>query len=73
MLRYQNRKTNSLINIPDDVKIKDVDDYAYLIKIMIHHDELLIKQKNQQLLNCLIQVKQRKENKDVHNRKEKSN
>lgn len=32
MLRYQNTKTNSLINIPDNIKIKDVDDYAYLIK-----------------------------------------
>ena len=64
MLRYQNTKTNSLINIPDNTKIKDVDDYAYLIKMMIYHDEWIIKQKNQQLLNCLIQVKQRKENKD---------
>ena len=64
MLRYQNTKTNSLINIPDNIKIKDVDDYAYLIKMMIHHDEQLLKNKQQQLLNCLIQVKQRKENKD---------
>lgn len=67
MLRYQNAKTNSLINIPD-IKIKDVDDYAYLIKMMIYHDECLLKQKQQQLANCLIQVKQRKENKDERKR-----
>lgn len=64
MLIYKNKKTNSLINIADNIKIKDVDDYAYLIKMMIHHDEQLLKNKQQQLLNCLIQVKQRKENKD---------
>lgn len=64
MLRYQNTKTNSLINVPDNIKIKDVDDYTYLIKMMIYHDEWLIKQKQQQLVNCLVQVKHRKENKD---------
>ena len=64
MLRYQNTKTNSLINIPDDIKISNVDDYAYLIKMMIYHDEWLVKQKIQELVNCLEQVKQRKENKD---------
>lgn len=57
MLRYQNTKTNSLISIPDNIKIKDVDDYAYLIKMMIYHDEWLIKQKQLQLANCLKQVK----------------
>lgn len=60
MLRYQNTKTNSLINIPDDIKIKDVDDYAYLIKMMIHNDERLIKQKQQELVNCLTNVKNKK-------------
>ena len=63
MLRYQNTKTNSLINIPDNIKISEVDDYSYLIKMMIYHDELLIKQKMQELANCLEQVRQRKENK----------
>ena len=63
MLRYQNTKTKSLINVPDNIKIKDVDDWAYIIKMMIYHDELLIKQKQQQLVNCLTQVKQKKENK----------
>lgn len=60
MIRYQNSKTNSLINIPDDIKIKDVDDYAYLIKLMIYHDEWLIKQEQQRLVNCLTQIKQKK-------------
>ena len=64
MFRYQNTKTNSLISIPDNIKIKDVDGYAYLIKMMIYHDEWLIKQKQQELVNCLTQVKTRKENKD---------
>ena len=60
MLRYQNSKTNSLINIPDDIKIKDVDDWAYIIKMMIYNDERLIKQKQQELVNCLTNVKNKK-------------
>ena len=64
MLRYQNTKTNSLINVPYNIKISEVNDYAYLIKMMIQHDEWLIKQKQQELASCLTQVKQRKENKD---------
>lgn len=61
MLQYKNTKTNSFINIPDNIKLKDVDDYAYLIKMMIYHDEFLIKDKAQKLANCLTQVKSMKE------------
>lgn len=60
MLEYRNTKTNSLIHIPDDLKLSDVDNYAYLIKMMIYHDNYLIKDKMQKLVNCLVQVKERR-------------
>lgn len=61
MIEYQNTKTNSLIRIPENIKIQDVDDYSYLIKRMIHHDNCLIKNRAQKLVNCLTQVKRMKE------------
>lgn len=64
MLQYKNTKTNSLINIPDNIELKDVDDYAYLIKMMIYHDDYLIKDSAQKLVNCLTQVKFKKEEKE---------
>ena len=64
MLRNKKKKTGSLLNFPGELKLKDVDDYAYLIKMLISNDERLIKNKQQKLANCLIQVKKRKENKD---------
>lgn len=60
MLQYKNSKTNSLIQIPE-LTLKDVNDYTYLIKIMIYNDERLIKNKMQKLANCLSQVKRLKE------------
>ena len=60
MLKYRNAKTNSLINVPDDLKLSDVDDYAHLIKMMIYHDNYLIKDKMQKLANCLVQVKEKR-------------
>lgn len=66
MLQYKNTKTNSLINIPENLKLQDVDDYTYLIKMMIYHDEQLIKNEAQKLVNCLTQVKLMKE---VYNEK----
>ena len=57
MLRYENRKTNSLINIPEELTLSNIDDYTYLIKMMIRHDEKIIKNKMQQLANCLEQIK----------------
>ena len=35
MLRYENRKTNSLINIPEEINLSNIEDYTYLIKMMI--------------------------------------
>lgn len=62
MLRYENRKTNSLINIPEDINLSNIEDYTYLIKMMIYNDEKIIKNKMQQLVNCLEQIKNRRTN-----------
>ena len=43
MLRYENRKTNSLINIPEEINLSNIEDYTYLIKMMIYNDEKIIK------------------------------
>lgn len=62
MLRYENRKTNSLINIPEEIDLSNIEDYTYLIKMMIYNDEKIIKNKMQQLVNCLEQIKNRRTN-----------
>ena len=62
MLRYENRKTNSLINIPEEINLSNIEDYTYLIKMMIYNDEKIIKNKMQQLVNCLEQIKNRRTN-----------
>lgn len=62
MLRYENRKTNSLINIPEEINLSNIEDYTYLIKMMIYNDEKIIKNKMQQLVNCLEQIKKRRTN-----------
>lgn len=64
MLRYENRKTNSLINIPEEITLSNIEDYTYLIKMMLYHDEKIIKNKMQQLVNCLEQIKNRGNNND---------
>ena len=60
MLRYENKKTNSLINIPEKITLSNIEDYTYLIKMMIYHDEKIIKNKMQQLVNCLAQIRTKK-------------
>ena len=62
MLRYENRKTNSLINIPEEINLSNIEDYTYLINMMIYNDEKIIKNKMQQLVNCLEQIKNRRTN-----------
>ena len=62
MLRYENEKTGSLINIPGNINLFDIEDYTYLIKMMIYNDEKIIKNKMQQLVNCLEQIKNRRTN-----------
>lgn len=61
MLRYENRKTNSLINIPEEINLSNIEDYTYLIKMMIYNDEKLVKNKIRQIVNCLEQIKANKE------------
>ncbi len=61
MLRYENEKTGSLINIPGNINLFDIEDYTYLIKMMIYHDEKLVKNKIRQIVNCLEQIKANKE------------
>lgn len=60
MLRYKNTKTGSLMEIPDNITISEVDDYAYLMKMMIYNDNRIVKQKMQGLVNCLEEIKQRR-------------
>lgn len=61
MLRYENRKTNSLINIPEEINLSNIEDCTYLIKMMIYNDEKIIKNKMQQLVNCLEQIKNKED------------
>lgn len=57
MLEYKNSKTNSLLRIPNEQSIADIDDYAYLIKMMIYQDKKIIKNEIQKLANCLVQIR----------------
>lgn len=56
MLRYENKKTGSVLNIPEDIKIKDVNDYSYLIRMMIYNDERIIKKQVIKLTNSLRNI-----------------
>lgn len=56
MLRYENKKTRALLNIPDEQKISDIDDWAYLIKMMIYNDERVIKNNMTKLAIVLKEV-----------------
>lgn len=73
MLRYENRKTNSLINIPEEITLSNIEDYTYLIKMMLYHDEKIIKNKMQQLVNCLEQIKNKGEQQCQRKKQESKN
>lgn len=61
MIRYENSKTKSLLNIPeDDIRIGEIDDWAYIMKMMIYNDQRIIRNRMQDLVNCLVQVKEKK-------------
>lgn len=60
MLEYQNKKTGSLWRMPGEISINEMDDYSYLIKLMIYNDNRIIKNKMQELANCLVQVRGRR-------------
>ena len=53
MLRYENKKTGSLLNFPDEQTISGIDDVAYLIKIMIWNDERVMKNNITKLVTVL--------------------
>ena len=56
MLRYENKKTGSLLNIPDEQKISDMDDWSQMIKLMIWNDNRLMKEKMTQLATVLNNI-----------------
>lgn len=60
MLEYKNKKTGSLWRMPGEISVNEMDDYSYLIKLMIYNDNRLIKKEMQDLVNCLVQVKRRR-------------
>ena len=60
MLEYKNKKTESLWRMPGEISIKEMDDYSYLIKLMIYNDNRIVKSKMQGLVNCLVQVRDRR-------------
>ena len=60
MFMYKNEKTGSLLSVPGTQKISEIDDWAYITKMMIYNDERLIKNNMQKLVNCLQQVKVRR-------------
>lgn len=63
MLEYKNKKTGSLLHMPGEISINEMDDYSYLIKMMIYNDNRIIKNKMQGLVNCLTQVIERSNSK----------
>ena len=57
MLRYENKKTGTLLNIPEEQRIEDVDDWMYIIKMLVYNDKRLIKEKMTNLVNVLSKIK----------------
>ena len=56
MLRYENKKTGSLLIIPDEQTLSSIEDYSYLLKIMIYNDERIIKNTMTDLVRVLQEV-----------------
>lgn len=46
--------------MPGEISISEMDDYSYLIKLMIYNDNRIVKNKMQELTNCLVQVRERR-------------
>ena len=57
MLKYENCKTKSLLNVPGNLKISEVDDWAHVIKMMIWNDERLVKHQMTKLAISLNNLK----------------
>lgn len=60
MLEYKNNKTGSLWRMPGEISLSEMDDYSHLIKLMIYNDNRIVKNKMQELTNCLVQVRERR-------------
>lgn len=61
MLRYENKKTGSIFNIPDEIKIEDMDSWNYCIKRLIKNDEKIIKKQATKLAIVLKNTLVRRE------------
>ena len=55
MLRYENKKTGSLLIMPEQ-KLSNIEDDAYLLKIMVYNDERIIKNRMTDLATVLQEV-----------------
>ena len=53
MLKYENKKTGSLLIIPENQILSSIEDDMYLIKMMIYNDERIIKNKIKNLVTVL--------------------
>lgn len=57
MLKYENCKTKSLLNVPGNLKMSEVADWAYIIRMMIWNDERLVKHQMTKLATSLNNLK----------------
>lgn len=55
MLRYENKKTGSLLIIPKN-SLSSIEDDTYLVKIMVFNDERIIKKRMTELATVLRSV-----------------
>lgn len=56
MLKYENKKTGSVFNIPGEIKIEDMNSWNYCIKRMIENDKKLIKKQTTKLATTLKNI-----------------
>ena len=56
MLKYENKKTGSLLIIPEN-SLSSIEDDMYLLKIMVYNDRRIIKNKMTDLVTVLQEVR----------------
>lgn len=49
--------------MPGEISISEIDAYSYLIKLMIYNDNRIVRSKMQKSANCLVKLKEKKEDK----------
>lgn len=54
------KKTGSLLNVPGEQKISEIDDWGQIIKLMIYNDERIIKSNLKKLATVLNNIKEAK-------------